>query len=85
MLCARIGNGRMTAADPKVNEQVRYVSPFRTGVYDAVVRKVWPNGDVAIDVFLPGAWTSRNRMDIEPAVHLRCVSYGPEGRARPKE
>jgi hypothetical protein len=70
-------------ASPKVNERVTYVSPFRTGEYDAIVRKVWPNGDVVIDVYLPGALTSRHKMDLEPAVHLRCVSYGPEGRARP--
>ena len=74
----------MTAAEPKVNEEVVYHSPYRTGAYPAVIRKVWPSGDVSIDVYLPGAATSRHKMDIEPAVHLRCVSYGPNGLARPR-
>jgi len=72
-------------SEPKVNEEVWYHSPYRTGVYDAVVRKVWPDGNVTIDVYLPGAGTSRHKMDIEPAITLRSVSYGAEGRARPRE
>jgi hypothetical protein len=71
------------ATEPKVNEEVVYVSPFRTGAYDAVVTRVNADGTVALNVFLPGAMTGSRKFDLEPAVHLRSVSYGPEGRARP--
>ena len=66
---------------PSVNERVDYVSPFRTGTYAAIIRKVNADGTVGIDVYLPGL---RGRFDTEPAVHLRSVVYGSEGRARPR-
>ena len=68
---------------PKVNEEVLYVSPFRTGIYDAVVCRVNADGTVALKVYLPGA-AGRWKIDQEPAITLRSVSYGPEGRARPR-
>ncbi len=71
------------AAEPEVNEEVWYHSPFRTGVYPAVVCRVNPDRTVALKVYLQGA-AGRWKMDEEPAVTLRSVSYGPEGRARPK-
>ncbi len=71
-------------SEPKVNEEVIYHSPYRTGAYHAVISAVNPDGTVALKVYLPGA-KGRWRMDEEPAVTLRSVTYGPEGRARPKE
>ncbi len=71
-----------TAAEPKINEPVLYVSPFRTGVYDAVVRAVHKDGSVTLDIYLPNA--VGRRFEAEPAIRLRSVSYGPQGRARPK-
>jgi hypothetical protein len=70
-------------ADPKVNEEVWYHSPFRTGVYPAVIMRVNPDATVALKVYLPGA-KGRWKIDEEPAITLRAVSYGPEGLARPK-
>lgn len=67
---------------PRVNERVDYHSPFRIGIFDAVVIAVNPDGTVALDVYLPGA--AGPRFDTEPAVRLRAVSYGPKGRARPR-
>ena len=67
-----------------VNERVAYVAFHRVGEYEAVVRRVNPDGTVALDVYMPGLATSR-RGDLEPVIHLRAVSYGPEGRARPLE
>ncbi len=74
----------MTA--PAVNERVDYVSPYRTGTYDAVVRAVNADGTVALDVYLPGAAVGRRGgAELgEPVVHLRSVSYGPGGSARPR-
>ena len=68
-----------------VNERVAYVSPYRAGTYEAVVRALNPDGTVALDVYLPGAAIGRkNGRELDkPAVRLRAVSYGPEGRARP--
>lgn len=68
---------------PKVGERVRYVSPFRTGVFDGVVTKVNEDGTVALNIYLPGLCTSRRHADLEPSAHVRSASYGPEGRARP--
>jgi hypothetical protein len=68
---------------PSINERVKYVSPYRTGTYDAVVTAVNPDGTVAIDVYMPVAVGRRYAMDLEPVVRLRGVSYGPEGLARP--
>jgi hypothetical protein len=70
-------------SEPKINEEVWYHSPFRTGVYPARVARVNADGTVALKVYLPGA-AGRWKMDEEPAVTLRSVTYGPEGRARPK-
>ena len=72
------------ASEPKVNEEVWYHSPFRTGVYLGVVVRVNPDRTVALKVYLPGI-AGRWKMDEEPAVTLRSVTYGPDGRARPKE
>lgn len=66
-----------------INEVVDYVSPFRTGTYDAIVRARNPDGTVMIDVYLPGVCHGRKLYE-EAAVRLRSVSYGPEGRARPR-
>lgn len=68
---------------PAVNEHVDYVSPYRTGTYDAIIRALNPDDTVVIDVYLPGIACSRKLYE-EPAVRLRSVSYGPEGRARPR-
>lgn len=70
-------------SEPRVNEWVDYVSPFRTGTYDAIVRGVNPDGTVRLEVFLPGAAVSKYK-PMEPAITLRSVTYGPEGRARPR-
>ena len=72
------------AAEPKVNEEVWYHSPYRTGVYPATILRVNPDATVALKVYLPGA-KGRWKIDEEPAITLRAVSYGPEGLARPKE
>lgn len=68
---------------PRVGEDVEYHSPFRTGVYDGIVRRVNEDGTVAVAVYVPGLSTSRHKGDLEPAIVLRAVSYGPAGRARP--
>ena len=68
---------------PHVGERVKYHSPFRTGVFDGVVTAVNPDGTVALNIYLPGACTSRRHQDVEPSARVRSVSYGPEGRARP--
>jgi hypothetical protein len=70
-------------AEPKVNEEVWYHSPFRTGVFPGRVVRKNPDGTVMLKVYLPGA-AGRWKMDEEPAVTLRSVTYGPDGRARPK-
>ena len=70
------------ASGPRVNEWVDYHSPFRIGVFDAIIRAVNKDGTVVLDVFLPGA--AGPRFDVEPAIRLRAVSYGPQGRARPR-
>jgi hypothetical protein len=70
-------------AEPKVNEEVVYHSPYRTGAYHAVVSRVNADGTVALKVYLPGA-KGRWKIDEEPAITLRSVSYGPQGLARPK-
>lgn len=72
---------------PAVNERVEYWSPFSGGPYDAVIRKVNEDGTVAIDVYLPGISVGRrNGADLgEPVVHLRSISYGVDGLARPLE
>jgi hypothetical protein len=58
---------------PKAGDHVDYHSPFRIGVFPAVITRVNDDGTVAIDVaILP-----------HDSVHLRAVSYGPEGRAKP--
>jgi len=64
----------------KVKERVDYHSPYRIGVFEAMITAVNKDGTVALDVYLPGASVAR----LEAAVHLRSVTYGPEGRARPK-
>lgn len=70
---------------PAVNERVAYVSPYRTGTYDAVITAVNADGTVAIDVFMPVAVGRRRGRDLdEPVVHLRAVSYGARGLARPR-
>lgn len=74
----------MEVIQPKINEWVDYHSPYRTGVYAAVIRKINPDGTVAIDVYLPGLAVSRRKMDLDPVMHLRAVSYGPQGLARPR-
>lgn len=67
-------------------ELVDYHSPYRIGVFDAIVEKVNDDGTVALNVYLPGAAVSRKpSLADEPAVRLRSVSYGPEGRARPRQ
>lgn len=67
---------------PAKGEQVDYHSPFRTGVYDATVIRVNDDGTVAVAVTMPGS--ASRRAGAAPAVTLRSVTYGPEGRARPK-
>jgi hypothetical protein len=71
-------------AQPAINEHVDYHSPYRTGVFDAIVRAINPDGTVAVDIYLPGAAAMDRRIYDEPAVRLRSVSYGPNGRARPR-
>ena len=67
----------------KPGDQINYVSPFRTGTFDAIVTTANPDGTVDIDVFMPGLTMSR-RHEMEPAVHLRRVEFGEGQRARPK-
>lgn len=69
---------------PALNELIDYHSPYRIGVFDAVIRAINPDGTVAIDIYLPGAAALERRLYDEPAVRLRSVSYGPQGLARPR-
>lgn len=69
---------------PSINEQVDYVSPYRTGTYDGVVRKINNDGTVVLNVFMPGLYVSK-RHPMEPILTLRAVRYGPDAPARPRE
>jgi hypothetical protein len=68
-----------------INERVAYVSPYRTGTYDAVVTAVNADSTVAVDVYLSGiAIGRRDDRDLdEPVIRLRAVTYGSQGSAQP--
>ncbi len=76
-------NSDVALPSPAINELVDYHSPYRTGIFDGKIIGINPDGTVRLQVFLPGAAVGRTLYE-EPAVTLRSVSYGPEGRARPR-
>lgn len=60
----------------KPGDHVHYVSPFRTGTYDAVVTSVRSDETVDIDVKIPGV------MD---TLHLTKLEVGENARVRTKQ
>lgn len=57
----------------KPGDRVHYVSPFRTGTFEAVITHVDPSGTVDIDVLIPG---------VRDGVHLTKLKVGENERVR---
>jgi hypothetical protein len=57
-----------------MSEPALYVSPFRTGTYDATIINRHDDGTVDIHVAIPG---------VSEVVKLRRLEYGPDKRVRP--
>ena len=68
---------------PTVGEAVEYHSPYRIGIFDAKIVRVNDDGTVAVNIFVNGLGGANARRP-DDFIHLRSVSYGPEGRARPR-
>lgn len=70
--------------NPRVGEVVDYISPYRTGTFDAVIRNVRHDGTVDIEVYVDGLKGRVIDVDHIQTMRLRALAYGPGQRVRPR-
>jgi hypothetical protein len=65
---------------PSIGDPVKYHSPYSHDVYDARITRINDDGTVALAVQFPNTSGMREN----DFINLRSVSYGPDGRAKPR-